>query len=343
MIRRFLWILALVLLPAVSFGAPLSRDEFERQQQVLARLREVVETDASDGDKSATLRRVVSAETDPNLRRHALKIAIRLGSEGREAFLLSVLATDSDAGVRSEAAKLLGEHGSEQALTLLGQTAASDRTSQVQIGDIYVESSARRAATFALAELAQRHPVVSKRVIEVLQALPDVEISSDRESLYDARRQALYQLTHDDQLLAPFRRRLASDDPRQRERGVMAFRFLKLQVAPPEIVEALHDADQGVRSYAALVLGEIGDERTAARLVEIAINTEQERTVRANAIFALGQMRAAGAAESLEKLLADPAVSAVAAVYRITGKKTAQFPAGYDADDPRPTSPTGSR
>ncbi|MCU0879446.1 MAG: hypothetical protein MUF06_16830 [Pirellulaceae bacterium] len=43
MIRRFLWILALVLLPAVSFGAPLSRDEFERQQQVLARLREVVD------------------------------------------------------------------------------------------------------------------------------------------------------------------------------------------------------------------------------------------------------------------------------------------------------------
>lgn len=190
---RIPWILALLLLllPAVGFGKPLSREEFERQQQVLARLREVAASDASEDDKSAVLRRILAAETDPNLRRQVLLIAVGLGAASREALLLAVLAEESDAGVRSEAARLLGKHGSEQALTLLAQTAASDRTSKVQVGDIRSESSARRAATFALAELGQRLPAARGEVVKVLEALPDVENVQDRESLYDARRQAI--------------------------------------------------------------------------------------------------------------------------------------------------------
>jgi HEAT repeat protein len=333
---RIPWILALLLLllPAVGFGKPPSREEFERQQQVLARLREVAASDASEDDKSAVFRRVIAAETDPNLRRQVLSIAVSLGAPSREGLLLAVLAEESDAGVRGEAARLLGKHGSEQSLTLLAQTAASDRTSNVRVGDIQSESSARRAATFALAELGQRLPAARQEVVKVLEALPDVENVQDRESLYDARRQAIYQITRDEKLLAPFYERLASDDPRQRERGVIAFRFLQLKAAPDQLVATLGDGDKDVRSWAALVLGEIGDQRTAKALIATAVDTNEQRGVRANAIAALGKMRAKDATEVLEKLLDDPQWSAAAAVayYRVTGKKTAQFPAGYNAD-----------
>jgi HEAT repeat protein len=225
-------------------------------------------------------------------------------------------------------------HGSAEAVTLLAQAAASDRTSPVQVGDIRSESSARRAAMFALAELGQRLPAVSPQIVEQLEALPDVEDIHDRESLYDARRQALYQLTRHEKLLAPFYERLTSDDPRQRERGVVAFRFLKLKAAPDKLVARLDDREPSVRSWAALVLGEIGDKQSTAALLAKATDASEERSVRANAISSLGRMRAADAAAALEKLMADPQFSAIAAVayYRITGKKTPQFPSGYDAD-----------
>ena len=50
--------------------------------------------------------------------------------------------------------------------------------------------------------------------------------------------------------------------------------------------------------------------------------------------MSLGRMRAPSAVETLEGLLSDPdfAAGAAVALYRITGKKAPQFPAGYDAD-----------
>lgn len=61
---------------------------------------------------------------------------------------------------------------------------------------------------------------------------------------------------------------------------------------------------------------------------------KSDRGVRANAITSLGQMRAPFAADLMQKLLDDPTLSANAsiALYRITGKKVTQFPAGYNAD-----------
>jgi hypothetical protein len=58
------------------------------------------------------------------------------------------------------------------------------------------------------------------------------------------------------------------------------------------------------------------------------------RWARVNVITALGQMRAPAAADLMGKLLDDPAVATNAAIalYRITGKKVVQFPAGYNAD-----------
>jgi HEAT repeat protein len=116
--------------------------------------------------------------------------------------------------------------------------------------------------------------------------------------------------------------------------GANAFQFLKLKEAPAELVNSLADKDAAVRSTVALVLGSIGDPKTAKPLMRIAANEKAERMVRVNAIYSLGQMRAPAAADLMEKLLADPSVATNAAIalYRITGKKVAQFPEGYNAD-----------
>ena len=167
-----------------------------------------------------------------------------------------------------------------------------------------------------------------------MHALPDKFDPKDNESLYDARLQSLYRVTHDESLLKPFFDRLQDANARVRMDGANAFQFLELKVAPARLVEALQDEDAGVRSNVALVLGRIGDAKTAPALITIAADTKADRGVRVNAIYSLGQMRAPAAAEVMEKLLADPSVTTQAAIalYRITGKKVAQFPEGYDAD-----------
>jgi len=202
------------------------------------------------------------------------------------------------------------------------------------IGDVGGNSSARRSATFAIAELALRHPKLADKAADELRALPAREDPKDNESLDDARRQALYQVTRDESLLKPFFERLKSEDAKVRMDGANAFQFLKLKKAPPELVAALNDEDAGVRSNVALVLGGIGDPKTVEPLMAIAADAEAERGPRANAIYSLGQMRAKRAADLMEKLLADPSVATNAAVslYRITGKKVKEFPEGYNAD-----------
>jgi HEAT repeat protein len=209
-------------------------------------------------------------------------------------------------------------------------------TTDLRIGDVGGRSSARRAATFALAELAARFPKVADDAVAQLRALPAVEDAKDNEGLADARVQALYQITRDNALLKPFHERLKSSDAKERERGVIAFRFLKLKAAPAALVNALKDASAGVRSWSALVLGEVGDPKTADVLLRVAGDTKEEAGVRCNAIGALGRMKVASAAELMEKLLTDPSpvvqANAAIALYRITGKKVKQFPEGYRAD-----------
>ena len=326
--------LAFALVPATADAKPISREEYQRQAQVLEQLQKSVAAAESDADKFAIIAGVMTAERDVDLRRKVLDIAAGIPGAAQEAFFLSLLTTDEDAGIRSLAATTLGKTGSEKCLDSLAKAAASDRTTLMLIGDIGHLSSARRFATFALAELALRHPKLAQKAAAELRALPDKVDPQDNESLYDARLQALYQITRDDSLLKPFLDRMQSDDPNTRSNGVNAFQFLKLQVAPPEVVQALQDSDAGVSSHAALVLGRIGDPKSAAPLLAIAADPKRERLARVNAITALGQIRAPAAAELMEKLLDDPAVApnAAIALYRITGKKVQQFPEGYDAD-----------
>lgn len=331
---RFAVLLSLLAIPSLCLAKPPSREEYQRQRQVIEQLKVSIENETTDTDKLALIAREMGREPDVHLRRRLLDLASGIRGPVLEEFLTSVVKSEDDAGLRSQAARLLGRTGSEKCLAVLVKVASSDRTSSVQIGDIRGTSSARREAIFAVAELVERFPKLADKASAEIRKLPEVLDPKDNESLGDARLQALYRISHDESLLKPFFARLASADAAERERGVVAFRFLKLKKAPPEIVRALKDENPGVQSWATLVLGEIGDSGTIESLMVIAADTKLSRGLRANAITSLGQMKAMPAADLMEKLLTDPDVSANAAIalYRITGQKVKQFPEGYNAD-----------
>jgi HEAT repeat protein len=325
-----------IAMAGLSLAGPITREESQRQAQVLEHLKKALAAETTDAAKFGHIARVMKDERDVNLRRRILDTATQVPGPELERFLTNLLTNEEDAGLRSQAATTLGRMGPETCLTTLAQVARNDRTTSLQIGDIAGQSSARRAATFAIAELAGRFPKLADDAAGKLRALPVVDDAKDNEGLADARAQALYQITRDQSLLKPFYERLKSKDAKERERGVVAFRFLKLKEAPVEIVNPLKDSSAGVRGWAALVLGEIGDPKTGAALMAVAGDTKEETSVRCNAISALGRMKTAAAADLMKKLLTDPRPSvqtnAAIALYRITGKKVKQFPEGYRAD-----------
>lgn len=331
---RVVVLFSFLLASSLCWAKPPSREEFERQTQVVAQLKDSLALESTDAARFTLISQAMGREQDPDVRHKIIDLAAGFRGPALEAFLTSLVTKDDDAGLRSQAATLLGRTGSEKCLPILTKVAASDRTSGAQRGDIRMSSSARRSAIFAVAELVGRYPNLADKAKVELAALPDKFDLKDNESLADARRQALFQINHDESLLLPFFERLKSADAAERERGVVAFRFLKLKKAPPEIVRALKDENAGVRSWAALVLGEIGDAGTIDTLMATAADSKLDRNLRANAIASLGQMKAMPAADLMEKLLADPDVSlnAAIALYRITGQKVKQFPEGYNAD-----------
>ena len=314
----------------LSLAGQITAKEAQRQARVFDQLKKALAAETTDRAKFTHVARAMKDEPDVNLRRRILDTATQIPGPELEMFLTNLLTSEEDAGLRSQAATTLGLIGSEKCLTTLAQVAKNDRTTRMQIHDIAGQSSARRAATFAIAELVARFPKLADDAAGKLRALPVVDDPKDNEGLADARAQALYQITRDAVLLKPFYERLRSKDAKDRERGVIAFRFLKLKAAPVEIVNALKDTNAGVRSWSALVLGEIGDPKTDAALMTVAADLKEDTSVRCNAISALGRMKAAAATELMERLLTDPNPSvqrnAAIALYRITGRKVKQLP-----------------
>jgi HEAT repeat protein len=320
----------------LSQAGPITPQEAQRQAKVLEQLKKALAAETTDAGRFTHIVRALKGERAVNFRRQILETATKMPGPELETFLTNYLTSEEDAGLRSQAATTLGRMGSEKCLTTLAQVARNDRTTRIEIGDVGGQGNARRAATFAIAELAVRFPRLADDAAGKLRALSAAENAKDNEGLADARVQALYQITRDDALLKPLYERLKSKDAKERQRGVVAFRFLKLKVAPAEIINALKDTNSGVRSWSALVLGQIGDPKTGPVLMTVAGDAKEEASVRCNAIYALGRMKTAGAAALMEKLLTDPAPSvqtnAAVALYRLTGKKVKQFPKGYRAD-----------
>jgi HEAT repeat protein len=326
----------LVLAVGQIWAAPPLREEGERRGKLIEDLKTALAAEATAAGKAAALRRAYKAEPRPDVRRVVFEYIPTQPDAAIDRFLADVLIGDADAGIRSMAAKALGTHGTGQCLPALAKAAVTDEVTEFHMGCIVGKGTARRAATFAIAQLAARHPKLADKAATTLRDLTPPPDQKDAESLADARAQALYQVTHDEKLLAPFLERLRSKDAKVRQSGAVAFQFFKLKVAPPELVKALSDADAGVRSWAALALGEIADPKAVPVLVAVADDPRQDAGLRCNVIHSLGRMNAAAATRLMRKLLADEKeavqVQAAIALYRLTGEKVKQFPAGYNAD-----------
>jgi len=336
MLRGTLLTLAFLSMAALSVAGPITGEEAKRQAQVLDDLKSALKKESKAAVRFELIGKAMKGEVSPDLRNRLLDLAASENGPEIESFLTTQMAVDEDSGIRSQMATLLGKRGSEKSLAVLLHYAEKDKISLMVKGCIGGQSSARRSSIFAIAELAGRYPKIADEAAAKLRSLPVKEDPEVRDNLADARNQALYQITREEALIAPFFQKLKSKEATERVNGIVAFRFLKLSKAPIEVVETLKDADPSVRRWSALVLGEIGDPKTADVLLATANNAKEDVGVRCNAIDSIGRMKIPATAGPIEKLLmdADERVQTIAAIalYRITGKKVKQFPAGYNAD-----------
>ena len=141
-----------------SHAGLVTAEEGLRQTQVFEQLKIKLGAETTDAGKFLHIARVMKSERDANFRRRILETATQLPGPALESFLTAFLANDDDAGLRGTAATALGKIGSEKCLPTLAEIAKNDRTSDMQIGCIVGRSSARRAATFAIAEFVGRFP-----------------------------------------------------------------------------------------------------------------------------------------------------------------------------------------
>jgi HEAT repeat protein len=316
---------------ACARGEPSSAVDVQNQRQRLAALEQAIAIADSPSAKLAHCTDTLRDAPDADFRGKVLAIASKIAAPELEAFLIRTARTDPDAMIRGRAAAGLGQQGSKDCLGVLAELAASDKPTTFQVGCIQSTGTSRRQATFALAELACRVPDVAPRVAAILRDLKTPP-EPDPERLADARIQALYQVTKDDSLIKPFLDRLRADDPEQRISGVVAFRFLKLRQAPHELVRLLDDPSPKVTSWVALVLGGIGNPAAVPPLMTVATDRKREAGTRCNAIFSLGRLKAAPAADLMTELHAEPnptvSANAAIALYRICplGDKAATTP-----------------
>lgn len=309
--------------------ARMSMEAWARINAEIEAIQRAVEKQDAPGEKHATLRAAFAKGKIPYVKKHILEMAVAIGGPELEPFLLSVLRDEPHAGLRIVAVRALGEHGSTNAVQPLLNTAENDPESKAGWLILLYRTTARRDAYFALAEIGLRHPDARKSITTAITALP---VPAD--DFHDVKAQALYILTQNKELLKAFFERLQHEDPKIRVRGVVAFRLLRLTQAPKELVELLDDPHRDVRSWVALVLGEIGDPVTIPALIATAKDKNENRGIRLNAIGSLGRMRAKSAAAVMEQLLDDEnvKVGAAIALSRITGERHPLVPEGRRLD-----------
>ena len=141
-----------------AWAGPLTGEEAQRRLRVTEGLKKLLAAEATVAGKLAVVAKVMKEEPSPDVRRTVLDAALPHPGPELDRFLTDVLTGDADAGIRSQAATSLGRHGSADCLPALAKAAGTDRTTDIRAGDIGGQSSARRTATFAVAELAARFP-----------------------------------------------------------------------------------------------------------------------------------------------------------------------------------------
>lgn len=304
MLKRFRQVacgaLVLAAICGPASGGPVTGEEAARQKAAIDALSQSLAAAKDDAGKLAAFE-AAARDVSVEVRRRVLDLASDRLSRDREALFKSVLEKDRDAGIRAQAAMALGRVGSPASIPALALAAKSDPVTGREVGCIVTRGTARRDATFALADLADRLPRSAGAITAELRKLaPDDP--QDR----DAVQAALFRVTQDPALLAPVLEQLASPGRDRRRDAVVQLRFFGLKKAPPELVGRMEDPDAEVQSWAALTLGEIGDASAVPALLAAAADATRGKDIRCNAIVSLGRLKAADAAPVLERLRDDP-------------------------------------
>ena len=160
-----------VLAVGPILGGPPTREEGERRVKLIEYLKTAVPAAATGADKAGVLRRAYEAEPSTDVKRLVFEFIPAQPDAAIDGFLTGVLTSDADAGMRSFAAKALGTHGTDQCLPALAKSAATDKVTDVCMGCMCGKGTARRAAIFAIAELAARHPKLAEKAATTLREL----------------------------------------------------------------------------------------------------------------------------------------------------------------------------
>lgn len=300
---------------------PPTAQEAARQKASLEALAATVTAAKDEGGKRAALE-AAAGDASVEVRRRVLDLASTALSRDREAFFKAVLEKDRDAGIRAQAAAALGRFGTPAVIPALALAAKADPETRREVGCIVTRGTARRDATFALADLAERLPKSSEAVAAELRKLAPAD-EQDRH----AAQAALYRVTRDPAVLAPVLKQLDAPEPARRREAVVQLRFFGLKNAPPGLIQRVEDADAEVRSWAALTLGEIGDAAAVPALTAAASDVRRDLNTRANAIVSLARLKSGDAVTALERLRNDPE-PAVRAQAEAALAKLAKTPAG---------------
>jgi HEAT repeat protein len=308
------------------WAGPPSAEESARRKAEIEQIQESLAKYATTSDRMKYLEAELASTEDTFVREKIVDLAVRVGGDELETMLIRLVRGDPDVRIRIVAVEKLARYGTSLSIRPLLDCAEKDPTGRYEAGCAVGRTNARRNAYFALAEIGFRIPLERKRIAAAVRKIP---VAPDE--LADVKIQTLYILTGNKGLLTPFFTRLKSPDPKIRVDGVVAFRFLKLRAAPRELTALIRDKSQEVRSWVALVLGEIGDPRTVPLLIEVARDNKMDRNTRCNAIYSLGRMRARDAEPVLRQLLLDDEfkVNAAISISQITGKRHPLIPKGY--------------
>ncbi len=304
----------------------MSTETWARIQAEIAAVKSSLASHRTASDKIHFLSSALDRSSSVHVGEKILELAEQVGGPDLETLLIRVVQGSAEVRLRVIAVQKLVQYGTPSCIQPLLKCAEKDPTGPYQIDCMRSHRNARRDAYFALAEIGLRLKEERKRIADAIQELP---VTS--EDLNDPKIQTLYILTGNADLLRPFYSRLVSPDPKTRKRGVVAFRFLKLRTAPEELTALIHDKSKEVRSWVALVLGEIGDPQTVPLLIEVAEDNSMDHNTRCNAIHSLGRMRAKDAESVLRQLLSDDKVQVNAAISisQITGKRHPLVPKDY--------------
>ncbi|MFQ5718109.1 MAG: HEAT repeat domain-containing protein [Acidobacteriota bacterium] len=268
----------------------------------------------------------LTASKSPEVRRAALRIVGRLGTEGASE-ALELALHDPDGSVRREATALLGESADPDRLWRL-TTALADEDARVREEAVLAIGRLRdeRARGVLLSSLHDRSIWVKCRAARALAEHPAVEVQAAlehvaREEVLPVRVSAVEALGYLRPDSEPFLREIVTDREAEVRRAAMRALVTGRGEVPVSVLAvALEDSVWSVRCAAAEALGASGQPAGFSPLSH-ALDRESDPVVRRNLITALFNVDAESSLPFLVAALAEKDVAQTAAEMLVAGHR----------------------